>query len=198
MRRSEFLRVVFLALVFLSPALAAAPAAYRIDPLHTRVLFRVEHDGFSSTMGTFSRPEGRLWFDPANWATARLEVTINLETLDLGDADFDARILSRAWLDAGAHPHARFVSTAVEPIDGNHARLHGTLTLRGVSAPLTLDVRLNRHARTPYNAMRRTAGFSASTTLSRSAFGMKAHRRAVDDAVHVMIEAEAIRVREGE
>lgn len=192
MRPSVLLRWLWLALL-LSPPLAAAPAAYQIDPVHTRILFRVGHNGFSSTMGTFSRPEGVLWFDPDDWAAARLEVQIGTQTLDLGDADFDARIRHRAWLDVRAHPYARFVSTSVEPIDRDRARVHGTLTLRGISAPLTLEVRLNRHARTAYNAMRRTAGFSASATLSRRAFGLKAQPRAVDDAVHLMIEVEAIR-----
>ncbi len=198
MRPTVSPRWLWLALLLCVPPLAAAPAAYRIDPVHTRILFRVGHNGFSSAMGTFSRPEGTLWFDSEDWTTARLDVKISLQTLDLGDADFDARIRRRAWLDVGTHPDARFVSTSIEPVDRTHARVHGILTLRGTSEPVTLEVRLNRHARTAYNSMRRTAGFSASATLSRAAFGMKAHPRAVDDAVHLMIEAEAIRIPKDE
>ena len=186
------------ALLLAGPQAMAEPLAYRLDPVHSRILFRVDHNGFSRVMGTFSRPQGVLFFDPEDWTTARLDVRVDLATLELGDDGFNARILAPAWLDAGAFPEARFVSERVEPIDENHARVHGTLRLRGVQAPLTLEVRLNRLARTPYNAMRRTAGFSAVATLSRAAFGLRASRRAVGDAVRLEIEVEAIRTRDAQ
>ena len=186
------------ALLLAGPLAMAEALAYRLDPVHSRILFRVDHNGFSRAMGTFSRPQGVLFFDPEDWTTARLDVRVDLATLDLGDEGFNARILAPAWLDAGAFPEARFVSERVEPIDENHARVHGTLRLRGVHAPLTLEVRLNRLARTPYHAMRRTAGFSAGATLSRAAYGLRASRRAVGDAVRLEIEAEAIRARDAQ
>lgn len=186
------------ALLLAGPLAMAEALAYRLDPVHSRILFRVDHNGFSRAMGTFSRPQGVLFFDPEDWTTARLDVRVDLATLELGDEGFNARILAPAWLDAGAFPEARFVSERVEPIDENRARVHGTLRLRGVQAPLTLEVRLNRLARTPYNAMRRTAGFSAVATLSRAAFGLRASRRAVGDAVRLEIEVEAIRTRDAQ
>ena len=135
------------ALLLAGPLAMAEALAYRLDPVHSRILFRVDHNGFSRAMGTFSRPQGVLFFDPEDWTTARLDVRVDLATLDLGDEGFNARILAPAWLDAGAFPEARFVSERVEPIDENRARVHGTLRLRGVQAPLTLEVRLNRLAR---------------------------------------------------
>src|SRR5690606_4479903 len=126
--------------------------------------------------------------------SARVEVRIDLATLDLGDAEFNARIAGREYLDTQRHAQARFVSNTAEPLGEDTARVHGTLSLRGVEGPLTLDVRLNRIARSAYT-LRRTAGFSASATLSRAAFGMTAHAKAVDDAVHLRIEVEALRAR---
>ena len=66
----------------------------------------------------------------------------------------------------------------------------GTLTLRGVSQEVTLDVTLNALKRYPLPPFRRTAGFSASTTLSRRAFGITL-AGVIGDAVQVRIEAEA-------
>lgn len=188
-------RGLALMLLLGSAAAVAEPQAYRLDPVHTRIVFKVGHNGFSSVMGSFSKPSGRLWFDREDWAASRLEVQVDLATLDLGDAVFNARILERRWLDAEAHPQARFVSERIEPLGPDRARVHGRLSLRGVEAPLVLDVRLNRLARTPYNGMRRTAGFSASAVLSRAAFGITAHPRAVGDAVTLMVEAEAVGIR---
>jgi polyisoprenoid-binding protein YceI len=70
----------------------------------------------------------------------------------------------------------------------------GQLTLRGVSREVALDVKLNALKRHPMT-LRRTAGFSATATLSRSAFGMDAWRNVVGDEVELMIEVEAIRRR---
>ncbi|MNI45042.1 YceI-like domain protein [compost metagenome] len=67
----------------------------------------------------------------------------------------------------------------------------GTLTLRGVSQEVTLEVTLNQVKRYPLPPFRRTAGFSATTTLSRRAFGITAWPGVIGDAVQVRIEAEA-------
>lgn len=62
------------------PLLAiAAPDSYRLDPVHTRVLFAVEHAGFSHALGTVSGSEGVLVFDPDDWRTARLEVSVPID-----------------------------------------------------------------------------------------------------------------------
>lgn len=187
--------IALLTLVLAGTATATAkPIRYELDPVHSRIVFSVGHDGYSHALGTFSRPHGVLWFDPDDWRNSRVEVLIDANTLDLGDAEFNARISKRDYLDASQHPQARFVSTSVEPVSDTTARVHGTLSIRGSEAPVTLDVTLNRMARSAYS-LRRTVGFSATATLSRAAFGMTAHAKAVDDAVHLRIEVEATRTR---
>jgi polyisoprenoid-binding protein YceI len=177
------------------PALAGAAARdYRIDPVHSRVLFSADHLGFSQALGTLSAPRGRLRFDPDDWSSAQVEVEIDLATLDLGDPDWNARMLRSDFLDAARAPTARFVSTAVEAVQADRARVHGMLELRGERVPVTLEVRLNRIARNPLT-LRRTVGFSAEATLSRAALGMRAWKNVVGDRVELRIEVEAQRAR---
>lgn len=114
-----------------------------------------------------------------------------MSRLDLGDAKWNQATLARSLLDGERFPSARFVSTRVEPIDARRAHVIGTLTLRGVSQEVTLDVTLNAIKRYPLPPFRRTAGFSASTTLSRRAFGITAWPGVIGDAVQLRIEAEA-------
>ncbi|HIE5097688.1 YceI family protein [uncultured Stenotrophomonas sp.] len=183
-------------LALLPMLLATAPAwadadTYRLDPVHTRVLFTIDHAGYSQAMGTVSGSEGHLQFDPDNWRDASLDVEVPVARLDLGDAKWNQATLARSLLDGERFPSARFVSTRVEPIDARHARVVGTLTLRGVSQEVTLDVTLNAIKRYPLPPFRRTAGFSASTTLSRRAFGITAWPGVIGDAVQLRIEAEA-------
>lgn len=183
----------------LTLAFAAAPAdarteAFRLDPVHTRVIFLVDHAGLSRAIGSFSGATGQLHFDPDDWSTARLEVALPLASLDLGDADWRDKVLEPAFLDAEGQPEARFVSTRVEATGEHRARVTGQLSLRGVSRELVLDVRLNAHKRHPVT-WRRSAGFSASARLSRSDFGITTWPNVIGDEVELMIEAEAIRDR---
>ena len=176
-------------------AALAGPACadtYRLDPVHTRVAFIVGHAGLSQAIGTFSGVSGRLEFDPAHWGDARVELALPVASLDLGDADWNRRVLDGTFLDAGDFPHAHFVSTAVEPVDDGHARITGTLTLRGVARPVVLDARLNAVKRHPVTR-RRSAGFSATATVSRRDFGIDAWPNVIDDQVRLLIEVEAIR-----
>lgn len=179
--------------------MAVAPVQARserfaLDPVHTRIVFFVDHAGLSRAIGSFSGAHGQLQFDPDDWSTATLEVTVPLASLDLGDAAWRDKVLEPEFLDAKGQPEARFVSTRVEPVDGDHARVTGQLSLRGISREVVLDVRLNALKRHPIT-FRRTAGFSASARLSRRDFGITTWPNVIGDEVELQIEAEALRDR---
>jgi polyisoprenoid-binding protein YceI len=122
-----------------------------------------------------------------------LEVAVPIARLDLGDDKWNQATLARNLLDGGRFPQARFVSSRIEPIDASHARVFGVLTLRGVSREVVLEVTLNALKRHPLPPFRRTAGFSATTTLSRADFGISAWPSVIGDKVELRIEAEAVR-----
>jgi polyisoprenoid-binding protein YceI len=175
--------------------LALAPGAVRaerfaIDPVHTRIGFQVSHAGFSSPIGTFSGARGTLDFEPADWGKSQVDVRVPVATLELGDAGWDKRILDGTFFDAKKYPEARFVSTQVEAQGKDEAIVTGDLTLHGVTRPLQLRVKFNKLARHPLT-FRRTAGFSATATLSRKDFGMDNWGKLVGDEVRLVLEVEA-------
>lgn len=172
---------------------AAGPDAYVLDPVHTQVMFAVSHAGFSSAIGTVSGSTGTLAFDRDDWRSARLDVRVPMARLDLGDAKWNAAALAANLLDGARYPEARFVSDMVEPADANRAQVCGQLTLRGVSRPLCMEVVLNALRRHPMPPFHRTAGFSATATLSRSDYGIDAWKSLIGDSVELRIEAEAVR-----
>lgn len=174
-------------------AAIARPASYALDPVHTRVLFAVSHAGFSHALGTVSGSTGSLVFDPDDWTTAQLRVSIPIAKFDLGDAKWNHAIAARNLLDIQAHPLATFVSTRIEPKDPTHATVCGSLQLRDVEHEVCLDVTLNQLKRHPMPPFRRTAGFSATAKLSRKAFGITAWPSVIGDEVELRIEAEAVR-----
>ena len=69
-------------LLALLPAVAGARdtlAEYRLDPVHTRVMFAISHAGFSKALGTVSGSTGTLIFDPDDWSRAKVDVRVQAE-----------------------------------------------------------------------------------------------------------------------
>lgn len=178
-------------------ALAGMPALaktehYSLDPVHTRIAFQISHAGFSNPVGTFAGSTGSLDFDEHDWSSAMLDVRIPIASLNLGDSNWQKKILDRTFFDAGKFPQAHFRSTGIESTGPKTARVTGELTLHGVTRPVTLDATLNALGRHPLT-LRKTIGFSATARLSRKDFGMDAWKSLVGDEVRLIIEVEAER-----
>ena len=179
-------------LALLLPAPAAAQVqGYRLDPVHTRIAFAIDHAGFSTALGSISGSTGVVAFDPLDWSSARLDVRVPLRRVDLGDKRWN-RAAAR-MLGSASHPEARFIASDVRAVDASHARACGTLYLHGTQQPLCLEVRFNQAGREPLPPFHPKAGFSATATLSRAAFGIDAWAALVGDEVELRIEAEAAR-----
>lgn len=184
-------------LLFDGKAIAAEPVHYNLDPVHTRVMFAIDHAGFSKAIGTISGSNGSLSFDPERWHETRLQATVPLTRIELGDAGWNKAVLAGGLLDADHYPTAEFTTTKVEQIAPDRASVHGRLTLHGVTRDIVLDVKLNAAKRHPLPPFRRTIGFSATTRLSRRDFGIDAWPSVIGDAVELRIEAEATRGHAG-
>lgn len=182
-------------LALLPMLLATAPAwadadTYRLDPVHTRVLFSIDHAGYSQAMGTVSGSEGRLQFDPDNWreATLDVEVPVSRLTLAMPMEPGHAGPQPSGWR---AFPEGTFRlqpgrtdRCQARPRDRHPDPARGQPGDHAGRDP-------QRHQALPPPPFRRTAGFSASTTLSRRAFGITAWPGVIGDAVQLRIEAEA-------
>ena len=138
--------------------------------------------------------EATLNLDPARPAESRVTVTIDplsVRTDFAGPPDFDAEIgRGREFLDGGAHPAIRFVSARIEMTGERTARIHGELTMLGVTRPLAIEARLNGGLREhPIDGVP-VIGFSGRATVQRSAFGFTHLVPFVGDEVEVIVEAE--------
>ncbi len=172
-------------------AVRAAADNYRFDTTHSQIVFSIDHNGFSRPFGRLHIAQGWLHFDPADWSQSATELDIDLTSLDMGDAEWNAAVLKPAFLDAQASRYAHFASTSVERRDDTHGVLHGNLTLRGVTRPVSLDFTFNRRGSTIYG-MHTVAGFSANTLLNRDDFGITSNASSIGHSVSVWLELEAI------
>ena len=173
-----------------APARADEPVDFAVDPVHTRVLLAVDHAGFSRALGTLSGTSGRVRF-AEGWAGAEVEVSLPLRRLDFGDAKWNDAV--QDLLGTDRHPDARFVSRQVTPRDERTAEVCGDLTLAGTTQPICMEATFNALKRHPMPPFRRTAGFSATARLDRTAFGLDRWASMVGREVEFCIELEAAR-----
>jgi polyisoprenoid-binding protein YceI len=179
-----------LATLAFASTVAAAPAEYRFDKVHSQIHASVKHLGFSSSTARFHLKDGVLTLDPADPTSGKVDVTIDATSIDLGDATWKDHLSGEKWFGFAQFPEMRFVSTKVEKGAGNALTVHGELTLKGVTKPVTLNATLNQAAEHPFSK-KPAVGFSATTTFKRSDFGMAEYVPAVGDEVTVRIEIEA-------
>ena len=186
--------LLLIGLVAASAHALAAGSDYRFDPVHTQILFSVSHLGFSQPSGRLHVKSGFIHFDKNDWPGSKVEAVVDIASLDMGDAAWNAKLRSWEFFGADKHPIAQFVSISVEKTGERSGLVHGRLTLLGFTRPLDLAVTFNRAGVDSYS-LHYTAGFSATATLKRSDFGMKKYLPDVGDKVELRIEAEGLRDR---
>ena len=170
----------------------AKPVDYTILTKISRVAFNLEHQGFIQLFGTLRVTQGTLTFDSDDWSKSHVDVSMPVSSLDMGDGPWNGQIRGDdEWAPLFRTTAITFHSTRIRRIDATHGTLTGDLTLAGVTKPVTLKLRVNKIGRndvldTP------SVGFTATTTIKRSAFGIKAYEDLVGDAISVQIQIEAL------
>ncbi|MGY0714398.1 YceI family protein [Azospirillum argentinense] len=184
--------VALSALVALPMTVQAAPVAYKLDPAHTAVVFIVDHLGFSKAVGSFNTVAGELAFDKDAADKSSLSVTIDTASIDTNHAKRDEHLKSPDFFNVKEFPKLTFKSTKIEKTGDKTGKLHGDLTLLGVTKPVILDVTFNKDGVSPASKQE-TVGFSARGTIKRSDFGMKYGVPNIGDDIQIIIESEAVK-----
>lgn len=175
------------AMLFVVPA---AAADFVVDSSHTRILFNVTHLGYSTMPGIFRDFDVQLKFDPAAPDQSAFAVTIKADSIDMFHDGLNDHLKNADFFDTAHHPTITFTSTKVDMLDATRANVSGTLTLRGKTQPVTLNVTLNKLGPNPMN-QRPRVGFSATTTIDRAAFGMTYGIPMVGGEIPLTISLEA-------
>lgn len=160
-----------------------------IDNKHSYVLWKIKHLGFSTQSGKWY-VNGSLMLDKDKPENSKVDVTIKIADIVTGIPEMDQHLMGKLFFDVAQYPTAHFVSNKVEVTGKDTAKVEGTLTLHGVSRPVTLMVTLNKVGQNPITD-RTTVGFNATTEIKRSDFGIKGFLPQVGDEVQLDISAEA-------
>ncbi|WP_334182320.1 YceI family protein [Novosphingobium sp.] len=161
---------------------------YAVEPAHTQVTFSVSHMGISPFAGTFSGASGSMTLDPNKLSATKLSVTIPVTSIQTTSDKLTEELRSADWLDAAKFPTATFVATSVTPRGPDAAAIDGTLTLHGVSKPITIMARFFGAAQNPMSK-KDSIGFLGRALIKRSDFGVSKYVPVVSDETVLVINA---------
>jgi len=170
-----------------NPAVVQA-GVYAIEPLHTQVLFKINHLGFTNYYGSFSGASGVLRLDPAHPEASSLQVSIPVGSVAVTSAKLYSELKSADWLDSAKYPVATFQSTKVTTTGPGRALVSGDLTLHGVTRPATFEATFNASGPNVLSKAY-TAGFDVVGHIQRSQFGVAKYVPLVGDDVTLIISA---------
>lgn len=185
-------RLLPAAAMLAAAGVSAEPVTYRIDPTHTFITFEAVHRDTSTLRGRFERSEGVVVLD-RQARTGRVEVRVDTGSLSTGVKPLDAKLTGKDYLDAGDMPPASFVAERFVFEGDKLASVTGTLTLLGVTQPLTLAATSFGCYTNPL-LKREVCGGDFETTLVRSLWGMtRGLDTGVPDRIRLLVQVEAIR-----
>ena len=191
------MRRLTLVLLAALAAPALAEPTWQIDPAHSSIQFGVRHLMISTVKGKFPKFTATVVGDEKDPAHARVEASIDAASIDTGEPKRDSHLKSADFFDVEKYPTITFKSTKVEAVGDRRFKLHGDLTMHGVTKPVVLDVEATPEVKGMQGETR--AGARATTKVNRKDFGINWSKSmdgggvVVGDDVDVTIEVEGVK-----
>ncbi len=173
---------------------------WKIDPAHSEIQFKVKHLMITTVTGYFKKFDLEVETETDDFNTSsRIEFTADIESLDTNQAQRDTHLRSDDFFNAEKYPQLNFVGKKYEA-NGDEAVLHGDLTIRDVTKPITLKVEYGGNVVDPYGQTK--AGFTIDGKISRKEFNLKwnavteAGQVVVSDEIKIHCEVQLIKQQE--
>jgi polyisoprenoid-binding protein YceI len=170
---------------------------WKVDPAHSEVQFKVKHLMITTVTGYFKKYDLIVETETEDFATTRrIEFNADINSIDTNNAQRDTHLKSDDFFNAEKHPQLRFVSKKYENT-GDEIKLHGDLTIRDITKPITLDVEFGGIVVDPYGQTK--AGFTIGGKIKRKEFNLKwdavteAGQIVVSDEIRVHCEIQLIK-----
>lgn len=170
---------------------------WKIDPAHSDIQFKVKHLMITTVTGHFKSFELEVVTETDDFNTAKkIEFMADIESIDTNNPQRDTHLKSSDFFNAEEHGQLRFSGKNYES-KGNEAKLHGDLTIRGVTKPITLNVEYGGMVVDPWGQSK--AGFTVTGKVSRKEFGLlwnamtEAGQVVVSDEIRIHADIQLIK-----
>jgi len=176
-----------------TPFALAQASTWSADSAHSEVDFTVKHLSISNVHGRFGNVKATIHYNDKDVTKSTVEATIDTTTVNTGEAARDNHLKTEDFFNVAQFPTATFTSTSVAKT-ATGLKVSGNLTLRGVTKAVVLDVTTSAPVESPMDH-KQHAGFEASTTISRIAYGIGAKfpEAVLSDAIKLTIELEVVK-----
>lgn len=180
----------------MTPVKDMPAGVYTLDDSHTSVTWKVSHLGLSNYTARFTKATAELTFDPAAPEKSALVATVDPLSIrtdypGAAEKDFDKELATGGtWFNAASFPEIKFVSDKIEITGEKTGKVRGSLTMLGVTKPMTLDVTMNGAVLAKPFGNIPALGFSAKGVIKRSDWGMTNYVPNIGDDVEILIETE--------
>lgn len=177
---------------FIVIAAKAPLATFDIDVVHSFVLFKVSHLGFSNSYGRFTQVSGRIELDEKNIENSKVNIEIPVASLDTQNAKRDKHLRGPDFFNAKQFPTITFRSQSLSKV-GKKYKLIGTLNMHGVSKEITGNLELMRTGEDPWGATR--TGGEVRFMIDRRDFKMNymTGENAIGEKVEIIASIEGIK-----
>ena len=184
-------RIVLASMAALVGASAfAAPVTYVLDPAHTYPSFSADHlGGLSVWRGKFNSTSGKVVYDK-DAKSGSLDVTVDINSINFGMPKLDEHAKSAEIFDATKYPTATFSGKFTKFNGSAPAEAQGTLTMHGVTKPVTLKIDSFKCIQSPLTK-KEVCGVEVSSTINRADFGVNyGDKYGFNQEVKLQIQAE--------
>jgi len=181
---------LILVVLFSSLGLTAYADTYKVDPVHSSVVFSAKHFGVTDFYGHFNTITDTVSFDAADPSKNSVELSVTVESIDTHNDKRNQDLKGPDFFNAQQYPTLSFKSTKVEG-GGDSYKVTGDLTIHGVTKPITIDFKKGGEGKGGKGEVR--GGGETRFTIKRSDYDMKYMVGAVGDEVNLIIGLEGIK-----
>jgi polyisoprenoid-binding protein YceI len=147
-----------------------ATTKWAIDPTHSEIQFKIKHLMISTVTGQFNRFEGNIEMEAEDLTTAKAYFTADVNSISTNNEQRDAHLKNNDFFDVENYPQLIFETETVEKADEENYKVHGILTMRGISKNIVMDAEFGGITKDPWGNTR--IGFSLTGKINRKDFGV--------------------------
>ena len=141
-----------------------------LDPTHSEIGFKIRHLMISTVSGQFNQFSGIVETYGDDFTTANVHFEAEINSISTNNLQRDEHLKAGDFFNAQQFPQLLFEGDKMEKTGEYEYKLHGILTIKGVSKSLSLDVEFGGITKDPWGNMR--TGFSVSGKINRHDYGI--------------------------
>jgi polyisoprenoid-binding protein YceI len=124
-----------LSMTLTAVTLSATANTLKLDQQKSSIGFSFSQLGVPMK-GKFTKFDANVFFDPKKLDATKAEFTVDLNSVDLGDKEYNDETKSPIWLNARMFPMAKFVADKVVSTGANRYEATGKLSIKGATQPI--------------------------------------------------------------